>query len=74
LYTDPWLKPDEMKLYPTSVIPDTELYTLYREGKYTPIDTDYIARLTQDVFWSVIPCYTRVKRFIRDIPATEIAA
>ncbi|MCS6982944.1 MAG: GNAT family N-acetyltransferase [Candidatus Absconditabacterales bacterium] len=74
LYTDPWLKPDEIKLYPTSVIPDTELYTLYREGKYTPIDTDYIARLTQDVFWSVIPCYTRVKRFIRDIPATEIAA
>jgi len=74
LYTDPSLKPDEMKLYPTSVIPDTELYTLYREGKYTPIDTDYIARLTNDVFWSVIPCYTRVKRFIRDIPATEIAA
>jgi histone acetyltransferase (RNA polymerase elongator complex component) len=30
-YTDIYLKPDEIKFYPTSVIPNTELYELYLE-------------------------------------------
>jgi elongator complex protein 3 len=29
-YNDPWLQPDEIKFYPTSVIPNTELYDLYK--------------------------------------------
>ena len=31
IYTDKNIKPDEIKFYPTSVIPNTELYTLYLE-------------------------------------------
>jgi elongator complex protein 3 len=31
LYSDPYLKPDELKFYPTSVIPNTELYELYKK-------------------------------------------
>ena len=30
-YADPYIKPDEIKFYPTSVIPNTELYELYRK-------------------------------------------
>ncbi len=74
LYADPFFKPDEIKFYPTSVIPNTELFKLYKQGKYTPLQTDDIKKLIQQTFLDVIPPYTRIKRLIRDIPATEIAA
>ena len=74
IYSDPWLQPDEIKFYPTSVIPNTELYTLYLQGKYQPITTEEISHIIKTTFREIIPPYTRIKRLIRDIPATEIAA
>lgn len=74
IYADPALQPDEIKFYPTSVIPNTELYTLYEQGKYTPITTQEIEHIIRQTFREIIPPYTRIKRLIRDIPSTEIAA
>ena len=74
LYTDPFFKPDEIKFYPTSVIPHTKLCDLYKQGKYTPLETDDIKRLIRQTFLEVIPPYTRIKRLIRDIPANEFVA
>ena len=74
LYSDRFLKPDEIKFYPTSVIPNTVLYDLYKAGEYKPLETETIEKLIQEVFLNVIPPYTRIKRLIRDIPATEIEA
>ena len=74
IYTDPFFKPDEIKFYPTSVIPNTQLYELYKQGKYIPLETENIKKLIRQVFFDVIPSYTRIKRLIRDIPANEIVA
>lgn len=74
IYEDDFLKPDEIKFYPTSVIPNTELYTLYEQGKYTPIRREEIEHIVRQTFRGIIPPYTRIKRLIRDIPATEISA
>ena len=74
LFSDPYLQPDELKIYPTSVIPNTELFRLYQEGRYSPITTDEIKKLVKKVFQEIIPPYTRIKRLIRDIPAPEIEA
>ncbi len=74
LYTDPFFKPDEIKFYPTSVIPNTQLCRLYNQGKYTPLETSDIKKLIRVTFLTVIPPYTRIKRLIRDIPANEIVA
>ena len=74
VYSNPYLKPDEIKFYPTSVIPWTVLYKLYEEGKYSPITTEQISEIIATTFREIIPPYTRIKRLIRDIPATEIAA
>lgn len=74
IYSDDHFKPDEIKFYPTSVIPNTELYELYKQGKYKPIETDAIKRIITNTFRDIIPPYTRIKRLIRDIPSTEIAA
>lgn len=74
LYSDPFFKPDEIKFYPTSVIPNTQLYELYKQGKYKPLETEDIKKLIRETFLTVIPPYTRIKRLIRDIPANEIVA
>ena len=72
LFEDPYLKPDELKFYPTSVIPNTELYKLYKKWEYTPITTDNIKYIIKQVKQNYIPPYTRIKRLIRDIPENEI--
>ena len=74
VYTNPAFQPDEIKFYPTSVIPNTELYNLYKEWKYNPITTEQILSEIRETFLNIIPPYTRIKRLIRDIPATEIVA
>ena len=74
IYTDSAFQPDEIKFYPTSVIPNTELYNLYKGWKYTPITTEQILAEIRETFLNIIPPYTRIKRLIRDIPATEIVA
>ena len=74
IYSDPYLKPDEIKFYPTSVVKNTILYDLYEKGEYKPLTIDYIQKLIKQTFLEIIPPYTRIKRLIRDIPATEITA
>ena len=74
IYSDPYLKPDEIKFYPTSVVQNTILYDLYEKWEYKPLTIDYIQKLIKQTFLEIIPPYTRIKRLIRDIPATEITA
>lgn len=74
IYDDPSIKPDEIKFYPTSVIPNTELHDLYKAGEYKPLETETIKKIIKETFQNIIPPYTRIKRLIRDIPSTEIIA
>jgi histone acetyltransferase (RNA polymerase elongator complex component) len=74
VFSNPYLKPDELKIYPTSVIPHTVLYQLYQAGEYQPITTEEILQIITTAFQEIIPPYTRIKRLIRDIPAPEISA
>lgn len=73
-YTDKYIKPDEIKFYPVSVIPNTELFELYQQWKYKPLDEADLQNLIQYIKENIIPPYTRIKRLIRDIPSTEIVA
>lgn len=74
VYSDSAFQPDEIKFYPTSVIPNTELYNLYKRWEYAPITTEQILSEIRETFLKIIPPYTRIKRLIRDIPAMEIVA
>lgn len=71
-FDDPWIRPDEIKFYPTGVIPNTELYELYRRGEYQVQSVDEMKQLIREVQIHHIPPYTRIKRLIRDIPAQEV--
>jgi elongator complex protein 3 len=71
LFSDPGFKPDMVKIYPCTVIKNTELYQWLKDKKYKPYDE-------KELFDAIIqmkvntPRYCRISRLIRDIPANEI--
>jgi len=73
LWSDPALRPDELKIYPCSIIAGTELYRLWQAGAYRPYTEDELIDLVADCK-ATIPPYCRVNRVFRDIPADDIVA
>lgn len=69
----PDYRPDELKIYPTSIIKNTELYMLYKSGKYKPYSQDELTRLLQNLMKQT-PRYCRITRVIRDISSDVIVA
>jgi elongator complex protein 3 len=65
------LCPDEIKIYPTQLLANAELYNYWLRGEYTPYTTDELVNLIADIKPS-IPPYCRVNRVIRDIPSTLV--
>ena len=72
-FADPAIRPDELKIYPCSLIAGTELHDLWVAGQYRPYMQDELVDLLADVK-PTIPPYTRVNRLFRDIPAHHIEA
>ena len=65
--------PDEIKIYPTQLVENSELYTVWQQGLYQPYTTEELVQLMADLKVT-IPRYCRVNRVIRDIPSNLIAA
>lgn len=72
-FSDPAIRPDELKVYPCSLIAGTELYNLWNAGQYHPYSETELVSLLADVK-PTIPPYTRINRLFRDIPAHHIQA
>ncbi|MDA8020147.1 MAG: tRNA uridine(34) 5-carboxymethylaminomethyl modification radical SAM/GNAT enzyme Elp3 [Thermoanaerobaculia bacterium] len=71
LWNDPAIRPDELKIYPCSLIETAELMKWYRSGDWRPYGTDELADLLADCL-AATPSYCRLTRIIRDIPGDEI--
>ncbi|MCI4361193.1 MAG: tRNA uridine(34) 5-carboxymethylaminomethyl modification radical SAM/GNAT enzyme Elp3, partial [Thermoplasmata archaeon] len=73
LFDDPAFRPDMLKIYPTLVLPGTELYTEWKAGRYAPYDEETAARVLAELK-ALVPPWVRIQRIQRDIPARLIAA
>lgn len=67
LFSNPDFKPDCVKIYPTLVVPGTELYEMWRRGEYSSYDEETWLTLLAKMM-SKVPRWVRVMRFGRDIP------
>ena len=65
------IAPDEIKVYPTQLLAETELHTHWERGEYQPYTTEELISLIADVK-TTIPRYCRANRVIRDIPSTNV--
>jgi len=71
LFSDPDIQPDELKIYPCSLIESAELMAYYDDGRWRPYTHDELLEVLASCLLAT-PEYCRVTRVIRDIPGTDI--
>jgi len=87
LFSNPAFQPDMLKIYPTVVIKDSELYTIWkkqsspfpttvRKGlkKYHPLTDKQFEKLIIKIKNEIIPPHVRIARLVRDVPTPSIEA
>jgi elongator complex protein 3 len=73
LFSDPDMCPDELKIYPCSLIESAELMQRFQDGSWRPYATEDLLRVLLACFQNT-PEYCRLTRVVRDIPSTDIVA
>ncbi|HRF48352.1 MAG TPA: tRNA uridine(34) 5-carboxymethylaminomethyl modification radical SAM/GNAT enzyme Elp3 [Anaerolineales bacterium] len=73
LWADPGLRPDELKIYPCSLLAEAELVAWHARGEYRPYTDAELIDLVADCLMAT-PRYVRINRVIRDIPAGHVVA
>ena len=71
MFADPDFCPDELKVYPCSLIESAELMQYYQRGDWQPYTHDELLYVLTESFKRT-PEYCRLTRVIRDIPSTDI--
>jgi len=73
LFDDPAFRPDELKLYPCSLIETAELMRYYQAGEYRPYEAEELLLVVCEALQRA-PRYCRLARVIRDISSGDIVA
>ncbi|MFH0961703.1 MAG: tRNA uridine(34) 5-carboxymethylaminomethyl modification radical SAM/GNAT enzyme Elp3 [archaeon] len=71
LYEDERFKPDELKIYPTQVLPGTGIHKMWKAGNYKSPTIEETIELISQVK-EITPRLVRIKRILRDIPSTVV--
>lgn len=71
LFSDDSIKPDELKVYPCSLIESAELMKYYKDGLWKPYSEEELLSVVSHTL-TATPRYCRLNRVIRDIPSTDI--
>jgi elongator complex protein 3 len=71
LFNDPGFRPDELKIYPCSLIGSAELMQYYKKGLWKPYTYEELLEVLSHCLMNT-PEYCRLTRVIRDIPSTDI--
>jgi len=73
LFDDPDFRPDELKIYPCSLIETAELMAHYERGDWRPYEHDELLEVVSGAL-ARVPRYCRVTRVVRDISSDDIVA
>jgi elongator complex protein 3 len=73
VFEDPDFRPDELKVYPCSLIESAELMRHYEAGDYRPYDDAQVLHVVSEALRRA-PRYCRLARVIRDNSSQDIVA
>ncbi len=71
LFSEQDFRPDELKIYPCSLIATAELMRYYKKGLWQPYSHEELLEITSYTLTHT-PLYCRITRMIRDIPSQDI--
>ena len=72
IFLDERFKPDQIKFYPTQVVKNSLLGKWYLQGKYKPIDEEYLLNLTLKFKKKIVPPWLRINRLVRDLTKNDL--
>jgi elongator complex protein 3 len=73
IFQDPDFRPDELKIYPCSLVESAELMSYYESSQWRPYSRSELIWVLSECLLRT-PEYCRLTRVIRDIPGTDIVA
>jgi len=73
IFSDSQFRPDMIKIYPCTVVENSELYSWLATKKFRPYNDKQLVEILIK-FKTEVPYYVRISRLIRDIPANHIKA
>lgn len=71
LFADPAIRPDELKIYPCSLVESAELVRFHRSGAWRPYERQELLDVLVECL-AATPRWCRVTRMVRDIPGDDI--
>lgn len=74
LFSNPSFQPDMLKIYPTIVLRNSQLFKLWKNGSYKPLTDDKFEKIVLKIKNEIIPPYVRISRLVRDVPTSSIIA
>lgn len=73
MYQDKRFKPDFLKIYPTQVIPGTELYKIWKKGQFQTYNDETLKQILKKIKL-MTPKWVRIDRLVRDISKNWVAS
>ena len=74
LFSNPNFQPDMLKIYPTVVLRNSQLFKLWKNNSYKPLSDNKFEKFVLKIKNEVIPPYVRIARLVRDVPTSSIIA
>jgi len=74
LFSKPDFQPDMLKLYPTVVLKDSDLYKIWKKKGYKPLTDKQFEKIALKIKNEAIVPYVRIARLVRDVPTNSIIA
>ncbi|MFZ5392552.1 MAG: tRNA uridine(34) 5-carboxymethylaminomethyl modification radical SAM/GNAT enzyme Elp3 [Patescibacteria group bacterium] len=71
LFSDPGFFPDHLKIYPTVVLKDSQLYKIWQKGGFKPYKNKQVVEVLKTAK-KIVPPWVRIVRIMRDIPQESI--
>lgn len=73
IFSQSYYRPDELKIYPCSLIASAQLFNYYQKGLYRPYTQNQLLSVLSTIL-PLIPAYCRVTRMIRDFSSADIVS
>lgn len=73
IFSDPDFMPDDLKIYPTMVMPGTKLEKLWKSGEFVPMTDEEALKMLVEIK-KIVPPFVRIRRILRDFSAPMVSS
>jgi elongator complex protein 3 len=73
IFSNPDFMPDDLKIYPTMVMPGTKLQKMWERGEFIPMTDEETLKMLVEIK-KIVPPFVRIRRILRDFSAPTVSS